>query len=208
MQLYNANLSPNCLRVRAVIFELGLDVEIIDVDLRATRTPEHLAKNPNGKVPVLVDGDFALWESRAILGYLASVDPARRLYPADAKARAIVDQWLYWQAVHFGPSSQKLAFERVFKTRFKMGEPDQAVIAAETKETTKLLQVLELGLANREWAAGALSIADFALGSTLPARVPAGISLDAFPAVAAWISRLEARPAWQRAVAPLAALTS
>ena len=206
MQLYNSNFSPNCLRARAVIHELGLDVEIVDVDLRAPRSPEHLAKNPNGKVPVFVDGDFALWESRAIIAYLSSVDPSRRLYPADAKARAFVDQWLYWQAIHLGPSSQKLAFERVFKTRLKLGEPDETVIAAETKETAKLLRVLETGLANREWICGELSVADFALGSTLTMRVAAGIALDAIPAVAAWMSRLEARPSWQRAVAPMASL--
>ena len=98
MKLYNANLSPNALRVRAVANELEIPLEVIDIDLRKGehKTPAYLAINPNGKVPVLVDGDFALWESRAINAYLAAMKPERGLYPSDPRRRAIVDQWSYW----------------------------------------------------------------------------------------------------------------
>jgi glutathione S-transferase len=205
MKLYNANFSPNCLRVRAVIFELDADVEIVDVDVfgGGTQTPEYLAINPNGKVPAFVDGDLHLFESRAIDAYLASLDPDRRLYPKDLKKRAIVDQWSYWQAIHLGPSSQKLSFEKVLKERFGRGEPDENVIAAETKETTKLLGVFDRGLAGRAWIAGDLSIADFALASTFTLRREAGIELDKFANVAQWIDRLESRASWAKAIAPM-----
>jgi glutathione S-transferase len=205
MKLYNANFSPNCLRVRAVIFELGADVEIVEVDVfgGGTKTPEYLAMNPNGKVPAFVDGDLALFESRAINAYLASLDPRRRLYPEDLKKRAVVDQWSYWQAIHLGPSSQKLSFEKVLKEKFGRGKPDENVIAAESKETTKLLGVLEQGLAGRKWIAGELSIADFALASTLTRRKAAGIDLAPFPNVAAWIDRLESRDSWRKAIEPV-----
>lgn len=205
MKLYNANFSPNCLRVRAVIFELGADVEIVEVDVfgGGTRTPEYLAINPNGKVPAFVDGDLSLFESRAINAYLASLDPSRRLYPKNLKKRAIVDQWSYWQAIHLGPSSQKLSFEKVLKERFGRGKPDENVIAAETKETTKLLGVLDRGLDGRDWIAADLSIADFALASTLTLRNEAGIELTEFPNVAAWIDRLESRDSWRRAIEPM-----
>jgi glutathione S-transferase len=205
MKLYNANFSPNCLRVRAVIFELNADVEIVEVDVfgGATQQADYLAINPNGKVPAFVDGDLALFESRAINAYLASLDPTRRLYPADLKKRAVVDQWSYWQAIHLGPSSQRLTFEKVLRKRFGRGEPDENVVAAETKETNKLLGVFEQGLADREWIAGELSIADFALASTLTRRAQAGIDLAAFPNVHAWIDRLESREAWRRAIAPV-----
>jgi len=205
MKLYNANFSPNCLRVRAVIFELGADVEIVEVDVfgGGTKTPEYLAINPNGKVPAFVDGDLALFESRAINAYLASLDPSRRLYPEELKKRAIVDQWSYWQAIHLGPSSQKLTFEKVLKEKFGRGKPDENVIAAEAQETTKLLGVLDRGLAGRVWIAGDLSIADFALASTLTRRKAAGIDLDAFAKVAVWIDRLESRDSWRKAVAPM-----
>jgi glutathione S-transferase len=205
MKLYNANFSPNCLRVRAVIFELGADVEIVEVDVfgGGTKTAEYLAINPNGKVPAFVDGDLRLFESRAINAYLASLDPSRRLYPEDLKRRAVVDQWSYWQAIHLGPSSQKLSFEKVLKERFGRGKPDENIIAAETKETTKLLGVFDRGLEGRDWIAGDLSIGDFALASTFTLRQEAGIELAEFANVAKWIDRLESRASWERAVAPM-----
>jgi glutathione S-transferase len=203
MKLYNANFSPNCLRVRAVIFEIGANVEIVEVDVfkGGTQTPEYLAINPNGKVPAFVDGDLRLFESRAINAYLASLDPSRRLYPEDLKKRAVVDQWSYWQAIHLGPSSQRLSFEKVLKERFGRGKPDETIVANETKETTKLLGVFNHGLDGRDWIAGDLSIADFALASTLTRRQEAGIDLGGFPKVAKWIDRLESRDSWQKAVA-------
>jgi glutathione S-transferase len=205
MKLYNANFSPNCLRVRAVIFEIGANVEIVEVDVfkGGTQTPEYLAINPNGKVPAFVDGDLRLFESRAINAYLASLDPSRRLYPEDLKKRAVVDQWSYWQAIHLGPSSQRLSFEKVLKERFGRGKPDETIVANETKETTKLLGVFNHGLDGRDWIAGDLSIADFALASTLTRRQEAGIDLGGFPKVAKWIDRLESRDSWQKAVAAM-----
>jgi glutathione S-transferase len=205
MKLYNANFSPNCLRVRAVIFELDADVEIVEVDVFGgdTKKAEYLAINPNGKVPAFVDGDLFLFESRAINAYLASLDPKRRLYPKDLRKRAIVDQWSYWQAIHLGPSSQRLTFEKVLKERFGLGEPDAKLIATESKETDKLLGVFEQGLDGREWIAGDLSISDFALASTFTRRQQAGIDLSPFPNVSAWIDRLEARDSWRRAIAPV-----
>jgi len=204
MKLYNANGSPNALRVRSVLYELGVDFEKIDVDFRsgANRTPEYLKLNPNAKVPVLVDGDFVLWESRAINAYLATKYPAKNLYPADLKVRATVDQWSYWQAVHLGPPMQRVAFERAQKKTFGRGEPDEAVVAAEMKNVDQFLDVFEIGLADgRQWIAGGLSVADFALATTFVHRVAAAISLEKRPKVAAWIARMEQRPSWQHAVA-------
>jgi glutathione S-transferase len=201
MKLYNANGSPNALRTRAVLYELGVDFEKIDVDLRGgNRTPEYLALNPNGKVPVLVDGDVVIWESRAINAYVASKFPEKGLYPTDLKQRAVIDQWSYWQAIHLGPAMQRVAFERVMKAAFGRGEPDETVIAAEMKNVDQFLDVFEIGLAHgKDWIAGNLSLADFALATTFPNRVRAGISLDTRPKVAAWIGRMEQRQSWKKA---------
>lgn len=207
MKLYNADFSPNCVRVRAVAFELGIELDIVNVDLRSSSSnQELLALNPNGKVPVLVDGDFSLWESRAINAYLARTHAARGLYPQEPKAQALVDQWSLWQAIHLGPAMQKVTLERVFKARFGMGAPDEAAAAASLQEARRFLAVLESRLANRAWVADELSVADFALASTFTFRKPAGIALDDFPNVTAWIERVEALPSWQRATAPLTAL--
>jgi glutathione S-transferase len=204
MKLYNANFS----RVRAVALELGIDLEIIEVDLRGgdNRSATFLSINPNAKVPVLDDDDFVIWESRAITSYLASKKPERGLYPDDPKARAGVDQWLYWQTIHLGPAMQKLSFERFLKPKFGMGDPDQAVIDAELKNVDQFLAVLEIGLEGKDWIAGDLSVADFALASTFMYRAQSDIALDDLPNVAGWIERLEARPSWKDAFAPVRAL--
>ena len=209
MQLYNANLSPNAFRVRVVANELGIELEIIEVDFRKGehKSAPFLAINPNGKVPVLVDGDFVLWESRAINAYLAALRPERGLYPADPQRRATVDQWSYWQAVHLSPAMQRIVFERHLKPWFGMGETDEAAIEPQLKELAQFLPVLDANLARKEWVAGDLSLADFALGSTFIYRKPAGISLDAFPNVATLMTRLESRPSWQAAGPPVPSST-
>jgi glutathione S-transferase len=114
-----------------------------------------------------------------------------------------MEQWAWWQAIHLGPAMQKLSFELFLKEKFGMGEPDAAVIEAERKATDQFLDVLEQGLAGQDWIVGNLSLADFYLATTFMYRSQAGIALDARPAVAAWIERLEARESWQKAMAPL-----
>lgn len=205
MRLYDANFSPNTLRVRAVAFELEADLEIIEVAVFKgdNRAADFLARNPNAKVPVLEDGDFVLWESRAICAYLASLKPEAGLVPSDPKSRALMDQWSWWQAIHLGPAMQELSFELFLKEKFGMGEPDAAVIEAKRKATDQFLDVLEQGLAGKDWIVGSLSLADFYLATTFMYRSQAAISLETRPAVAAWIERLEARDSWQKAMAPL-----
>lgn len=203
MKLYNADLSPNCQRVRAVIHELGLNVEIVDVDLMSkdAKPAGFLAANPNGKVPALVDDDgFTLFESRAINGYLASKRAERDLFPADPKRRALVEQWSYWHAVHLAPPMLALAFERVLKKHFRMGEPDEAVAGAKLKELDKFLPILDGALHGREWLVDKLSLADFAVASTFRLRVPSGISLSMFPSITHWLERVEALPSWQKSL--------
>ena len=203
MKLYNSPGSPNALRTRAVAFELGFDPEIINVNIATgdNRTPEYLAMNPNGKVPVLVDGEIAIWESRAINAYLAALKPERNLNPADPATRAMVDQWSYWQAIHLGPAMQRVAFERVQKKGFGRGEPDEASIAGELKTVAEHLAILDAALAGKQWIVGDLSIADFALATTFPLRKEARLGVEAYPNVTAWITRLEATPGWQKAIA-------
>jgi glutathione S-transferase len=205
MKLHNSNFSPNALRVRAVAHELGVPLEIVEVNLRAgaNRTPDFLALNPNAKVPVLEDGDFVLWESRAICAYLAGLKPEAGLLPTDLKVRGTVDQWSYWQAIHLGPAMQKLAFELVLKEKFGMGSPDSAAVEAERKNVAQFLAVLEKGLDGKDWIAGTLTVADFYLASTFALREPSGVSLADHPNVARWIARLEKRPSWQAAVEPM-----
>src|SRR5207253_1992727 len=119
--------------------------------------------------------------------FLASLRPERGLYPDDAKQRAVIDQWSYWGAIHLGPAIQRVAFERVMKAKFGMGEPDENAIAPQLKEIDQFLPVLDANLADKEWVAGDLSLADFAVASTFVYCVPASISVAKTRNVSAWI---------------------
>ena len=208
MKLYSSPGSPNALRSRAVLHQLDLPAEIVTINIGGgeNRTPEYLKLNPNGKVPTLVDGDLVIWESRAIDAYLASKKPEAGLYPDDPRQRAPIDQWSYWQAIHLGPSMQKINFERVQKKGFGRGEPDESVLVGDIKTVGELLGVLDGALAGKQWIAGDLSIADFALASTFMFRRSAKLGVEAFRNVTAWIERLEATPGWQQALVPWRAL--
>jgi glutathione S-transferase len=202
MKLYDFAFSPNSRKVRALAYELGIKLDFVSVDLvkGAQRTPEFLAINPNGRVPVLVDGDLVLWESMAILRYLADkADSA--LVPTAPRAQAEVDRWLSWQLAHLGPAMSKVAFERVVKKLTGQGAPDEAAIAAGTAEFTKLTSILDDALAGREYLAGALSIADFALAAHFSLAATAGLDLGPYTHVNAWLSRVLARDSMRRALA-------
>jgi glutathione S-transferase len=207
MKLYSADGSPNALRSRAVLFELDIPAEVVSLDMRKGehKTPEYLRLNPNGKVPTLVDGDLAIWESRAINAYLAALRPEHNLNPTDPAKRAIIEQWNYWQAIHLGPAMQAVNFQRVLKRAFGMGESDEAAVAPQLKTVAELLPLLDTALAGKTWIADELSLADFALATTFHMRKAAGLGVEAYPSVTAWIERFETRPSWQKALAPIRA---
>src|SRR5215468_10093786 len=100
MKLYGFPLSPNTWKARAVAAHLGLPLELEIVDLTKPRTPDYLAINPTGRTPTLVDGDFKLWESNAIMQYVASRS-ANALWPDNARTRADIARWQFWQLGHF-----------------------------------------------------------------------------------------------------------
>ena len=117
MKLYQHPFSPNCQKVVALAHEVGVPLELATVEIfkGESRTPAMLAKNPNGKVPILEDGDFVLWESTAMLAYIAAKAGRADLAPTTPRERAEVDRWTSWQGAHFGPAIRKVAFERVVK---------------------------------------------------------------------------------------------
>src|SRR5215472_11894637 len=156
MKLYDFPPSPNCQKVRAVLYELGLPFETVPVHLfkGETRTPAYLAKNPNGRAPLLEDGDFLLWESNAILGYLANKSGTTQLAPTSARERADVERWLFWQGAHLGPAVRKVAFERLVKKFQGRTDIDLAAIDAGTADFATFSGVLDKSLGNKEYVAG------------------------------------------------------
>jgi glutathione S-transferase len=200
MKLYDFAFSPNSRKVRAVAYELGLQLEHVNVDLLRgeQRAPAFLAKNPNGRVPVLEDRDLILWESTAIMRYLAN---GTALIPSTRRASAEMDRWIAWQLAHLGPALSKVAFERIVKKLSARGEPDLARIEEGTAEFAQMNAILDGALADREYVAGSLSLADFALAAHYSLAGAAGLSVAAHPRVEAWLARMCARDSMKRALA-------
>jgi glutathione S-transferase len=204
MKLYDFAFSPNSRKVRAVGYELGLTFEHVPIDLikGEQRAPAFLAKNPNGRVPVLEDGDLVLWESNAILLYLATKYPGPvPLVPANPRDRAEVDRWAAWQLAHLSPATSKVAFERIVKKVTNQGAPDQAQIDAGTAEFAKLSAILDASLGDKEYLAGRLSIADFALAAPYSIAPACGLDVTPYKKVNAWLGRVLARDSMRRALA-------
>jgi glutathione S-transferase len=204
MKIYDFPLSPNCRKVRAVVYELGLKPEFVPVNIikGEARKPEMLALNPNAKLPVLVDGDFVLWESNAIVSYLAHGTP---LLPTSPRDRADVDRWGDWQLAHIGPAIGKVAFERLVKPMTGQGAPDQSLVDAGTADFAKFTGVLETSLGNKEYVAGRLSVADFILASMYTIAATVGLEAAPYPKVNGWLGRVLARDSMKRALADAAA---
>lgn len=202
MKLYDFAFSPNSRKVRAVAYELGIELDCTHVNILKgeSRTPAFLAKNPNGRVPVLEDGDFVLWESNAIIRYLAAKE-GKALVPQNPREQAEVDRWLSWQLAHISQATGKVAFERVVKKLTGQGAPDQAAIDAGTADFAKFTAVLEAALEGKEYVTGRLSLADFALAATYYLTPTYGLDLSPYPRVRAWMERMLARDSMKRAAA-------
>jgi|CZKU01.1.fsa_nt_gi glutathione S-transferase len=165
MKVYQLTFSPACQKVVALAHEVGVPLALVAVELfkGGARTPAMLAKNPNGKVPILEDGDFVLWESAAMLAYIAAKARRVDLAPTTPRERAEVDRWTSWEGAHFGPAIRKVAFERVVKKLAGLGAPDEAVVKTGIEEFAARASVLEQSLGAKEYVCGRLTIADFDL---------------------------------------------
>lgn len=200
MKLYQFPLSPNCQKVVAVAHEAKVPLTLVNLDVfkGAAKSPEMLAKNPNGRVPVLEDGDFVLWESNAMLGYVAGKADRTDLAPTAPRDRADVDRWLAWSNAHFAPAVRKVAFERIVKKLAGLGPADEALVRAGTEEFAVVAAVLDRCLAGREYLTGRLTIADFASVTYAALCDSAGLDLAPYPNARAWLSRMLSRDSLQK----------
>jgi glutathione S-transferase len=198
LKLYNSKVSPYARKVRLVAAELDLPVEIVEVDFQKgeQRSAKYLAMNPNGKVPVLDDDGFVLWESIAILKYLAG--KTGKLLPADARAKAEAEQWMIWWANHPEPAIELLIYELVLKPFFGKPGNDAAIIAEAHDQLGRFLPILEKRLAGRDYVMDELSIVDFAMAPLLELGARRlNVGLEKYPNITAWLGRLQAKPYWK-----------
>ncbi len=196
--------SPNARQVLIAANELGADVEICMVNLleQQQKTPEFIALNPNGLMPVLEDGDFVLWESVAIMQYLAAQQASRELWPADARPQADVSRWMCWRLAHWGPACGTFTFQNMVKQLTGGGDPDPAELAKGEEGIAKYGAVLNDHLKGREFLVGdALTLADISVASWLTYYKEAKIPVGGFAEVMRWRDALENREAFQKAAA-------
>lgn len=194
---YCETLNPR--KACAVARYLKSPVEFVRVDLGKGehKTPEFLAMNPNGKVPVLQNGDWTLWEANAIMCYLS--DQAQSdLWPHDAARQIEVIRWLSWDALHFTRHASVLYFEYIIKPLFNLPAAEPAALAEATKHFRTFAGVLDAHLSDRKFLVGdSLTVADFAVAITLPYADKTHLPLADFPAIQRWHERLYELPAWR-----------
>ena len=199
MKLYGFPASTNTWMARAVAAQLDIpmDFKVVNLMQGESHTPEFLQLNPTGRVPVLVDDDFVLWEANAITQYLASKEPSS-LYPDDVNLRAQIMQWQSWQLAHWTAGCQPLQYETLVKPQLNLGDPDQVAIEKATTLFHKEASVLNQHLSDREYLVGdGLTIADFAVASYLVYAEPAGFPMEDYGNIRQWLGRVITLPAWQ-----------
>jgi glutathione S-transferase len=201
--LYDVQPSPHARKVRLLAAELGIPLTKVSCDPRIgeTRTPEYLAKNPNGRVPTLEDDGFVLWESPAILKYLAAKRPERALCGSDPKTQAVVDQWICWWIGGPEAAIDTLAWEVLIKPLvFKQPGNDPGIIADARARIDRFLPVLDSQLEGRDYVVGPLTVVDFLIGPRLD-TAPGILKFDVsrYANIGAWQERLKARPYWSTA---------
>jgi glutathione S-transferase len=192
--------SSSAQKVFWALEELGVDYRQIDAgrSFGVVDTPEYLAKNPNGLVPTLETSDgFVLWESNAIVRYLAASHGAGSLWPEDPAARALTDRWMDW-----ADTTAKPAINPLFSKLVMRWEPStEAEIAADIERSDKVLKRLAGVIGGQRYIAGdTLTIGDIPLGMILNRWFQLPIERPALPAVESYYARLSERPAYRRNV--------
>jgi glutathione S-transferase len=194
LKVYGDRISGNCYKLKLLLTQLGRSFEWVDIDIvkGETRTPQFLAMNPNGRVPVLeLEPGTWLAESNAILCYLADGTP---YWPTAGLERARVLQWLFFEQYSHEPY---IATSRFWIRYLGGGAAYRERLAEKRPGGEAALAVMERELAGRDWfAAGRYTIADIALYAYTHVAPEGGFALDPYPAIRAWLRRVEAQPGY------------
>ena len=198
LKIWGRANSANVQKVMWAVAELGLPHERIDAGLHHghVNTPEYAAMNPMRLVPVMDDGGFILWESHAIVRYLAETYGRGTLAPQDRRAFAVADQWMDWSHTTIQPDIIATCFIGLIRTT--AAERNTAAIAAAAKRAGERLAILDAQLKGRDYIGGmTLTMADIALGTLMYRYYTMLIARPSLTNVEAWYARLCARPPYQ-----------
>jgi glutathione S-transferase len=201
--LYVFPPSPRSFKILALAEHLGLacDVKLVDLAKGEQRAPDFFALNPNMRAPALRHGGYELWESGAILQYLALQKPEAGLLPLSDPARIDVTRWQFWDAAHWDPACAVFIFEHVVKP-FVMGKPgvDEAAIEKGTPVFHRIAKVLDHQLGRSRFLAGdRLTVADFSAAAPLVYAGLAHLPLEDYAHISRWSQEVMDMPSWRTA---------
>lgn len=200
LRIWGRKNSSNVRKVLWCAEEVGVAYENIEVGgaFGQVDEPVYRQKNPNGLVPTLEDGELVLWESNAIVRYLAARYGEGRLYPDDPTVRAGADKWMDWTTSSFAAPFRPLFWGML---RTPVEQRDEHAIGAALARCGELLRIPERALAERPYLSGdAFAMGDIPLGCFIYGWFEMPIERPELPHLAAWYARLRERPAFRRAV--------
>jgi glutathione S-transferase len=189
--------SINVQKVLWTLAELGVAYRRIDAGMKfgVNDTPEYKAMNPTGLVPTIDDDSYVLWESNAIVRYLAAKHAAAGLYPEDLRARFAAERWMDWQAVAFNTAITPI-FVGLIRT--PEDKRDLAAIEASRMKTEDCLAILDAALADRPYLNGdAFTAADIPAGAGASRWYKLPVARAPRPNVERWLARLGERPGFR-----------
>ncbi len=193
----------NSINVQKVLWccgELGIEHERIDAGLQfgVNNTPEYKAKNPNALVPLIEDDGFVLWESQAIVRYLARKHGSGTLYPSDPRVCADADRWMDWNATTVWPNLRPVFWNLV---RTPMEKRDMALVDDARGKLAANMAIFDAHLGKRPYAAGdALTMGDIPIGTAVQRWFNLPIEREPYPHLADYYQRLQQRPAFRQFV--------
>ncbi|MCR4346085.1 MAG: glutathione S-transferase family protein [Sulfuricaulis sp.] len=199
MKLYGHPFSNAARRVQMLCEECSIPYtyQVVNLMEGEQYKPEFLALNPNGKVPVIDDDGFVVWESQAIMRYLADKHKAKTWYPVDPRARAHVDAWLDWNQTRLGPEAAKI----MFNTHFAGDKGNPAAIEDAKKWLLKILPMMDGELKQRKYLCGDQpTVADIAAATNLAYLEMCQYDLGTYPAVTKWFGGMKARPSFTKTI--------
>jgi glutathione S-transferase len=198
MKLYTYPITPNALKMELLINaeKMTLDTEIIDLSQGEHKTRDYLAMNPAGKIPMIIDGEYVLAESNAILIYLAQYYKSK-LWPSTIDAQAKVMQWLFWQASEWASVAGGFSFQRVLRPAWG-DQADENKLSASQAGFASACMFLSNHLEKQRFLAGEhVSLADIAVGAFFIFRKEALMDIEPFEGLNRWLEELESQKWWQ-----------
>jgi glutathione S-transferase len=199
--LYATALSANGRKVLAVARHLGVDVRVERVNVYAGegRAPAFLAIHPAGRIPVLVESDFVLTESNAIVQYLAETHGAGRLWASDPRGRADIARWMHWESSRWQPVLAQLLAPLVGRLVVPaLAATPEVNVRWEDAPFRAAATLLDGHLRGRRYLVGdGLTLADFCVAGMMTYADAAQFPFAALPGIAAWYERVASLPAWR-----------